>query len=78
MASLKTYDVRIQVPGQNIVPLGPVSAENDDYARHELGRLVRAKNARTPLNPDSDVWMYDLEGAEVKPQSKVGEHLIDG
>jgi hypothetical protein len=77
MASLKTYDVRIQAPGQNIIPFGPVSAENDDYARLELGKLVRAKNALTPLDPDSDVWMYDPNGAEVKPQSKVGEHLVD-
>ncbi|MGB3930399.1 MAG: hypothetical protein WBL20_15735, partial [Sphingobium sp.] len=59
MAELKTYDARIQAPGRNIVPLGPVSAENDDHARYELGRLVRLKNAATRLDPDSDIWLFD-------------------
>ena len=76
MAKLQTYDARVQAPGQNIVPLGPVMAENDDQARYELGRLVRMKHAKAPIDEDSDVWLFRPDKSEVEPQSKVGEHLI--
>ena len=77
MPKMKIYDVRMQAPVGNIVPLGPVSADNDARAQIEMGRLIRSRHFKTPLDQDSEVWLYDSEGAEIGVSSKIGEHLVD-